>query len=239
MMKCADANTMLSFVTETLKSRRVMGGIYPLRAAARPRSPRATPRRRATRAAVARNRVRPTSSPWRAERPRGRAPAARRAPHAAVGCSAARPAVSGSRRLHSESALVRLLEFGRRGPHGGRYPRFGDVRLDQAPPEVIPGSLGQHLPPGHPGRGPGAAREEAQPQAQASLVQLGGHDSSQERVELAAAPVLAPRVPEVLPRLEPRRRRLRRGHRRALVQEQLAQRRATPRLPVVVGAAPL
>src|SRR5947207_2136641 len=125
----------------------------------------------------------------------------------------------------------------RRGAQRRGEAPLREVVLHQAEPEVIAGALRQHLPAHQPGRRRHPARQEAQPQAQPRLVERGGADPAEERVELADAPILSARIAEVLPRLEPRGHGLRRGDRRAFVDQQLPQAGAAPRVPVVVMAA--
>src|SRR5581483_3226819 len=199
----------------------------------------ATPRRPAIPGGAARTPARPGSSRWRGWRCRGRGQAGRPAPPAAAGCGAARrarAAGAGSCALDPDGALVRPPALPPRRPPRGRQALLGEVILHQPPPQIIARPLGNDLPGEQPGSRPDPAREEPQPQAQPRAVEERLHGAPQKRVELAHAPVLAPGVAEVFPRLEPRRHRLGGRHGHAFVHEQLAQRGAAAGLPVVVGA---
>src|SRR5205809_4928388 len=228
-MKCAAANTRSSLVTVILNA--------PLIAGAPGRSPAATPRRRAPPAAAGRSRAPRGSCPARVASARARARGTPRAPRAAAGCGAAPPrrsCVSGSCRLDPHRAIVRLLELGARRPHRGPHPVLAEVALHEPPPQVIAAALGEN-PPGHePRRRREPARQPAQPEAQPAAFEVGGGGPAQEGVELADAAVLAAAVAEVLPRLEARRHGLRRRDRDPFVDEQLAQRRPAPRVPIIV-----
>src|SRR5437867_7203953 len=203
----------------------------------RPPPPGATLRPRATRGAAARSPARPVSSPPTAGRCRARARSDRPALRAAAGSCAARAGRAGSCGLDAERAVVGPLELVRRRPQRGCDAVLGNVGLDESRAKVITGAFGEDLAAHEPRRRREAPREEPQPQPEAGLVEDGCRDAPEEGVELAGPAVLTPRVAEVLPRLEAGRRRLRRRHGRALVHEQLAQRRPTARVPVVVTAA--
>src|SRR5579884_3114554 len=149
-------------------------------------------------------------------------PATPRRP-AIPGGAARTPARAGSCALDPDGALVRPPELPRRRPHRGRQALLGEVILHQPPPQIIARPLGNDLPGEQPGSRPDPAREEPQPQAQPRAVEERLHGAPQKRVELAHAPVLAPGVAEVFPRLEPRRHRLGGRHGHAFVHEQLAQ----------------
>src|SRR5882672_1553459 len=157
------------------------------------------------------------------------------------GCAAARGASSpwGSCRLNPERPVVGLLELlHARAERRGRAV-LGEVVLDEAQAQVVPGALREHLAAYEARRGAHAAGEILEAQAEAAGIEVTGGGTAQEGIQLAQAPILAAVVAQVLPRLEPRRDRLCRRDGGAFVRQQLAQCRPRAGLPVVVVAAQL
>src|SRR2546427_11247861 len=122
-----------------------MGTFRAATPAARRPSPRATPRRRAIRAAAARSRTPRGSSPWHAGRSPACARADRPAPRAAAGCCAAPPWAADSCGLDPERPLVRLAKLLRRRAQRRGDALLGEEVLHQTQAEVVAGALRQHL----------------------------------------------------------------------------------------------
>src|SRR5258706_16112309 len=144
------------------------------------------------------------------------------------GSAAARGASSpwGSCRLNAEGPVVGLLELlHARAERRGRAV-LGEVVLDQAQAQVVPGALREHLAAHESRRGAHAAGEVLEAQAEAAGVEVARGGTAQESIQLAQVTILAPVVAQVLPRLEPRRDRLCRRDGGAFVRQQFPQRRS-------------
>src|SRR5713101_1441310 len=105
----------------------------------------ATPRRRATPAAAARNRAPRATSPSHGGRSLARGRAGHPEPPAAAGSGDARRGAAGSCALDPEGPLVGRLELPRRRAHRRGEPPLGEVALDQPQAEIVSRALRQHL----------------------------------------------------------------------------------------------